>query len=101
MKAKEHIAMVDISTPLSIQYYLRATQGGAVGLDVTPNRFADPQLRQVLDPITNIPGLALTGQDVSICGVTLCQLSGVITALRLEGLCAAIRILAESIILGN
>jgi all-trans-retinol 13,14-reductase len=100
-KAKEHIAMVDISTPLSIQYYLRATQGGAVGLDVTPNRFADPQLRQVLDPITNIPGLALTGQDVSICGVTLCQLSGVITALRLEGLCAAIRILAESIILGN
>lgn len=93
--------MVDISTPLSIQYYLRATQGGAVGLDVTPERFVDPQFREHLDPITKIPGLALTGQDVSLCGVTLCQLSGVATAFRLEGLCAAIRIVAESILLGN
>ena len=100
-KAKDHIAVIDISTPLSIQYYLRATQGGAVGLDVTPARFADPALRQILDPISPIPGLALTGQDVSMCGVTLCQLSGVITAFRLEGFWAAAKIVLQSVLLGN
>lgn len=100
-KAKDNIAVMDISTPLSIQYYLRAMKGGAVGLDVTPARFADPTLRQILDPISVIPGLALTGQDVSICGVTLCQLSGVITAFRLEGVWAALKIIMQSIILGN
>jgi hypothetical protein len=65
--------MVDISTPLSIQHYLRAVRGGAVGLDVSPERFCNRGLRDDLDPISKIPGLALTGQDVSLCGVTLCQ----------------------------
>lgn len=65
--------MVDISTPLSIEHYLSAVHGGAVGLDVSPARFCDQQLREDLDPITKIPGLALTGQDIALCGVTLCQ----------------------------
>ena len=72
-KAAEHIAMVDISTPLTIQHYLKAPHGGAVGLDVTPERFTNKVIRENLDPISKIPGLALTGQDVALCGVTLCQ----------------------------
>ncbi len=68
---------MDISTPLSIQHYLRATHGAAVGLDSPPQRFLDPEVRDALDPITNIPGLALTGQDTVICGVTLCQVSAI------------------------
>jgi hypothetical protein len=44
-------------------------------MDSTPNRFADPYIRDCLDPITNIPGLSLTGQDTAICGVVLCQVS--------------------------
>ncbi len=43
----------------------------------------------------------MTGQDSAICGVTLCQLSGVITAFRLEGFWAAVRVVAESILLGG
>ena len=100
-QAKEHLAFIDISTPLSIQYYLRATHGAAVGIDCTPARFCDPFIREQLDPISKIPGLALTGQDTAICGVTLCQLAGVITALRLEGFCAAMKILMQSLLLGN
>jgi hypothetical protein len=74
-KARGRIAVADISTPLSIQYYLRAPHGGAVGLDVCPSRFVDATVREALDPISKVPGLALTGQDVALCGVTLCQVS--------------------------
>eukprot|EP01039_Chlorochromonas_danica_P000945 gene945-1027_t len=100
-KAAPYVTVCDISTPLSIQYYLRSPKGGAVGLDVAPQRFCDESLRENLDPITKIPGLSLTGQDVTLCGVTLCQLAGVITAFRLEGFWAALKIIAQSVILGD
>jgi hypothetical protein len=100
---------------------------------VTPQRFVDPLIRERLDPVTDIPGLYMTGQDTVLCGVTLCQvkyeasvsvlcfwfnfqisyviygsssnmfhhcglqLSGVITALRMEGVCAAVKILLQAI----
>jgi hypothetical protein len=80
---------------------LKACQGAAVGLDVTPTRFCDPKIQAALDPITTIPGLALTGQDTTICGVTLCQVSGLITAIRLEGYYAALKMVMQSILLGN
>jgi hypothetical protein len=47
--------------------------GAAVGIDVTPERFVDPVLREQLDVVTKIPGLYMTGQDTVLCGVTLCQ----------------------------
>jgi hypothetical protein len=75
--------------------------GGCVGLDVTPNRFVNSRSRDLLDPVTPVSGFYLTGQDTGICGVTLCQLAGVTTAFRIEGLLAAARILAQSILLGN
>lgn len=100
-KAKDYIELVDISTPLSIMHYLRAAQGAAVGLDVSPERFCDEESRDALDCITKIPGLALTGQDTAICGVTLCQLSGVVTAFRLEGVWAAVKIVMQSVFLGD
>ncbi len=70
--------MVDVSSPLTIEHYLRATLGGAVGLDVCPERFCNAELRNSLDPISKIPGLALTGQDIALCGVTLCQVINII-----------------------
>lgn len=100
-KAAPHLELVDLSTPLSIQYYIRGTHGAAVGLGSTPNRFVDPWVREQLDPITKIPGLALTGQDTLICGVVLAQMAGVVTALRLEGAWAALKILAQSLLLGD
>lgn len=72
-KAEGFIDCFDISTPLTIEYYLRATHGGAVGLDCCPERYINPMIRDHTDPITLIPGLALTGQDTAICGVTLAQ----------------------------
>ena len=93
--------LADLSTPLSIERYLRSENGAAVGIDVTPERFTDPAIRAHLDISSKIPGLFLTGQDTVICGVTLCQLAGVITAFRMTGLWAATKILAASILLGD
>jgi phytoene dehydrogenase-like protein len=86
---------------LSIEQWLNAKRGGAVGLDVTPDRFCTPVVRRLLDPVTPVPGFYLTGQDTSVCGVTLCQIAGVTTAFRMEGFCAAAQILGQSILLGN
>lgn len=100
-KALGLIELVDVSTPLTIEHYLNAPLGAAVGLDVTPQRFVDKEIRTLLDPVTNIPGLYLTGQDTLLCGVTLCQLAGVITAMRMEGFLASMKILLYSILLGD
>ena len=100
-KAKDKIEVMDISTPLSIEYYLNAAKGGAVGLDVTPTRFIDSTIRRQLDPVTDIPGLYMTGQDTVLCGVTLAQLSGVITAFRISGFFGGLQILLKSILLGD
>jgi hypothetical protein len=35
-----------INTVLTIENYLNACRGGAVGLDVTPTRFIDPNIRK-------------------------------------------------------
>ena len=56
MKADGLIQVADISTPLSIEQWLHAHRGGAVGLDVNPTRFMDPVVRRQLDPVTDIPG---------------------------------------------
>lgn len=100
-KAKDKIEFADISTPLSIEYYLNAARGAAVGLDVTPSRFVDSTVRRQLDPVTDIPGLYLTGQDCCICGVTLAQLSGVITAFRITGFISGLTIILKSILIGD
>jgi phytoene dehydrogenase-like protein len=94
---KGKVNFVDVSTPLSIEHYLRAPNGGAVGLDVTPERFCDWKVQRYLDVVTTVPGLYLTGQDTLICGVTLCQLAGVITAIRITGILGLVKILAQAI----
>ena len=96
-KAEGRIEVCDISTPLSIEHYLGAHRGAAVGLDVIPERFISPQARQRLDVVTSIKGLYLTGQDTGIIGVTLAQLSGVTTAFRISGFISSTWILLQSI----
>eukprot|EP00600_Ochromonadales_sp_CCMP1393_P012802 CAMPEP_0175004802 /NCGR_PEP_ID=MMETSP0005-20121125/4964_1 /TAXON_ID=420556 /ORGANISM="Ochromonas sp., Strain CCMP1393" /LENGTH=368 /DNA_ID=CAMNT_0016259985 /DNA_START=31 /DNA_END=1137 /DNA_ORIENTATION=+ len=97
-KIKNHeVELADISTTLSIAHWLRADQGGAVGIDVTPKRFTDPVVRRQLDITTPIQGLYMTGQDTVLCGVTLCQLAGVITAFRMDGFWAGASIIGQSV----
>jgi len=44
---------IDVSTPLSIEHYLRMPGGGAVGLEPTPERYSgDPELLKRLDVVT-------------------------------------------------
>ena len=90
------IELVDVSTPLSIEHYLGANEGGAVGLDQTPERFTDWEVVRHLDARTSIPGLWLTGQDTVTCGQPIVQGAGLITALRMLGFAKAMRFLARA-----
>jgi len=91
------IELVDVSTPLSIEHYLGANQGGAVGLDHTPERFTDWSVVERLDARTPIEGLWLTGQDTVTCGQPIVQGAGLITAFRVLGLQQSLRYLARTL----
>ena len=88
---KGKIDFFDLSTPLSIKYYLNKPGGGAIGLDVTPPRFYDEETERLLDMKTPIEGLWLTGEDALLCGQPLAQLSGILTSWRIVGLFGSIR----------
>jgi len=84
-RLKNNIAFVDISTPLTMKHYLHTEGGSATGIDNTPARYVDSEEMRRLDMRTYIPGLWLTGQDTLVCGQPICQLAGIITALRILG----------------
>jgi len=92
----------DVSTPLSIEHYLKVPRGGAVGLEPTPERYAgDPALLRQLDVETPIPSLWMTGQDTLICGVVLAQAAGVITAFRMMGFFNMCKLMLRNLIHGG
>jgi all-trans-retinol 13,14-reductase len=91
------IDFVDVSTPLSIQHYLGADEGGAVGLNHTPARFTDWDVIRHLDSRTAVSGLWLTGQDTVTCGQPIVQGAGLITAMRILGLWGSARYLARTL----
>eukprot|EP00698_Gefionella_okellyi_P000956 TRINITY_DN10836_c0_g1_i1.p1 TRINITY_DN10836_c0_g1~~TRINITY_DN10836_c0_g1_i1.p1 ORF type:complete len:629 (+),score=155.20 TRINITY_DN10836_c0_g1_i1:179-2065(+) len=93
---RDSIELVDISTPLSIEYYLRANRGGAVGMDQVPKRFTDWNVVQHLDMRTKIPGLYITGQDTLLCGQPIVLMAGLITALRVMTLWQKVRFLSRA-----
>ena len=96
-KCKGRVVHTDLSTPLSIAHYLNAPRGGAVGLETTPDRFMEWDVQRHLDISTPIGGLYMTGQDQVLCGVVMAQLCGVITAMRILGPLAAIKMVLQSI----
>lgn len=91
------IELVDVSTPLSIAHYLAADEGGAVGLDQSPERFADWDVVKHLDSRTPIEGLWLTGQDTVTCGQPIVQAAGLISAFRILGVRRSIQYLARTL----
>ena len=68
------------------EHYLGAHEGGAVGLDQTPQRFTDWSVVERLDPRTPIDGLWLTGQDILTCGVTGAMMAGLMTTTAMVGM---------------
>eukprot|EP00743_Colponemidia_sp_Colp-15_P003770 GILK01004067.1.p1 GENE.GILK01004067.1~~GILK01004067.1.p1 ORF type:complete len:627 (-),score=65.92 GILK01004067.1:98-1945(-) len=93
-KVESAIRYIDVSTPLSIEYYLREPSGGAVGLDHCPRRFVDWEVVKHLNMKTPIPGLYITGQDTLLCGQPIVLGAGIITALRIAGWLKGLRFVA-------
>lgn len=100
LKGKEDF--IDVSTPLSIEHYLKVPEGGAVGLEPTPERYSgDGDLLEKLDIVTPIPKLYMTGQDTLICGVVLAQASGIISAMRIIGFVDTVKLVVRTLIHGG
>ncbi len=66
----------ELSTPVTTRHFANYACGETYGLAHIPARFGDPLLR----PRTPIPGLFLTGQDVTSCGVAGALMGGVLCA---------------------
>jgi all-trans-retinol 13,14-reductase len=75
------IDCAELSTPLSTRHFMNYERGEAYGLSATPERFRLRGLR----PRTPIANLYLTGQDVSVLGVTGAMFGGVLTASAILG----------------
>lgn len=70
----------ELSTPLTMAAYSGAQHGASYGLEVSPRRF----LSNALNVRTPVPGLYLTGQDVTSPGVTGAMMGGVLSAAAIE-----------------
>lgn len=72
----EMIDYVEISTPLSSEYFVRPVRGSIYGLEPTPERFATTALR----PQSPISGLYFSGSEVCGVGVVGAMMGGVLAA---------------------
>lgn len=70
------IDYVELSTPLSTRHFTNHAAGEMYGLSATPARF---RLR-CLTPRTPVRNLYLTGQDISVLGITGALVGGALTA---------------------
>ncbi len=75
-KARECVDVVEVSTPLSYETFLKRERGGFMGVEASPARFRAHWLRAP----TPITGLYLSGQDVTTDGVIGALVGGVIAA---------------------
>jgi len=71
-----NIQITEVSTPLSTRHFSNYKNGEIYGLAHTPDRFKLPFLR----PKTQIKGLKLVGQDITLVGVSGAMLSGILCA---------------------
>ena len=76
---REHIAYIEIGTPITNNHYLASPHGEIYGLDHGFERF-DPWKIAQLRASTDISGLYLTGQDSLLCGFTGALFGGLLCA---------------------
>lgn len=97
-KTEGHVVFTDISTPLTLETYLKADRGAGVGLDATPDRFISPSELAELDMRhPRVAGLWRCGQDYLMYGQILSAASGIICALRMLGPVAGLRYVCRSV----
>jgi all-trans-retinol 13,14-reductase len=77
---EEFIDYVELSTPLSTEYFNRSMKGAIYGIEPTPERFQNPWLR----PKSPIPNLYLSGSDIASVGVIGAMMGGVLCASAAE-----------------
>lgn len=75
-KTRGKILHKELSTPLSTRHFAAYSRGEVYGLEHTPARFANKNLK----PETDIKGFYLTGQDVVTCGVGGGLMAAMLTA---------------------
>jgi all-trans-retinol 13,14-reductase len=75
-QVKGHVAVCEVSTPLSTRHFTNHQEGEIYGLEHTPARFRLDWLRAH----TPVKNLFLTGQDIITVGVGGALFSGVLTA---------------------
>ena len=70
----------ELSTPISTETFVRPMRGSIYGLEPTPERFANPELR----PRSAIPGLFFAGSEVTSVGVIGAMMGGLLAAAAIE-----------------
>lgn len=80
-KVRSAIDVMEVSTPISYERFLRRAKGGFMGLEASPERFRARWLRSP----TPISGLYLSGQDVTSDGVIGALTGGLLAASAVLG----------------
>ena len=76
---EDKVEYFEVGTPLSNQFYIASSKGEIYGCDHNKERFS-PITTAMMRPDTPIPGLYLTGQDVSTCGLSGAMQGGLMTS---------------------
>lgn len=76
-KTRGKVTYCEVGSPLTFNNYIGSQRGECYGLDNNPSRY---QHDDWLLPKTHIPGLFITGQDITTVGVTGALMAGVLTA---------------------
>ena len=77
---RHKLAFSELSTPLSTDHFVRPSAGSIYGLEPTPARFRNQDLR----PRSPIPGLFFGGTEVSLVGVMGAMMGGVLAVTTME-----------------
>jgi all-trans-retinol 13,14-reductase len=75
------VDVTELSTPLSTRHFANFERGEIYGLEHSPQRFEERDLQ----PRTKVPGLFLTGCDISTCGFGGALAAGYLTASVIAG----------------
>ena len=76
---EDKVEYFEVGTPLSNQFYIASPKGEICGCDHNKERFS-PMTIAMMRPDTPIPGLYLTGQDVSTCGLVGAMQGGLLAS---------------------
>jgi len=77
---RDRVGYVELSTPVSTDHFCRPMAGSIYGIEPTPERFRNPDLR----PRSRIKGLFFSGSEVATVGVMGAMMGGVLAATSAE-----------------